>query len=100
MDRELSHQHEPAPDIIEIPSGEDKRHEPIIKDKGVPVWILVAYNKRRDMSSQQISEMWDGFITPEEVQASLEFAQAHPELVIDKLLDSQATVDKANSDLI
>ena len=75
-------------DVIEIPTGVDKRHEPLIRGKGVPVWILVSYATKRGMSAAEVSGLWKGYVTEEEVRAALAYWRAHPENVEDKLNDA------------
>jgi len=67
--------------FIEIPTGIDKRHEPVIKGKGVPVWALVSYVITRQMTPKQISDLWEGFITEQEVEAAIDYWRAKPEAV-------------------
>jgi len=74
-------------EYVEIPSGIGKRHEPVIRGKGVPVWVLVSYATKRNMTIEQISQIWDGYITAQEVQGALDYWRARPELVEDKLTD-------------
>ncbi len=74
-------------EFIEIPMGLGKRQEPVIRGKGVPVWVLVSYAKGHNMTPEQISELWEGYITPEEVEAAIEYQKAYPERVDDKLKD-------------
>ncbi len=51
----------------------------------MPVWVLVSYARRRKLTPQQISELWNGHITEQEVIAALEYFQDHREAVEDKL---------------
>lgn len=80
---------EPSSDLfgyfVETPVGAAKRHEPVIKGKGVPVWALAAYSKR--ISPDEISKLWLGRITPFEVKMGLLYAQLYPDRVEDKLAD-------------
>ncbi|MBI4641676.1 MAG: hypothetical protein HY731_13345 [Candidatus Tectomicrobia bacterium] len=80
---------QPLDDIVEIPTDVGKRHEPVIKGKGVPVWVLVSYVMKRDLTPEQISHLWKGYITPQEVRAALIYWHAHPEAVVDKLSDTE-----------
>ncbi|GEM_PF-5101081 len=59
--------------------------EPVIKDKWVPVWVLVSYNQKLNMSPKEISDMWKGLITEQEIEAAIEYWRANPDKVIDKL---------------
>ncbi|MBI4289755.1 MAG: DUF433 domain-containing protein [Chloroflexi bacterium] len=74
-------------DVIEIPTAPGKRHEPVIKGKGIPVWVLVSYVTKRHMSAEEVSNLWNGYVTPAEVQAAVAFSRLHPEEVEDKLSD-------------
>jgi uncharacterized protein (DUF433 family) len=62
-----------------------KRKEPMIKGKGTPVWVLVGYYTKDNMTPEEISEYWNGEITPEEVRAAIAYWKKYPERVIDKL---------------
>jgi len=72
-------------DLIETPIEVGRRHEPIIKGKGVPVWVVVSYSTKHHMSPAQISQLWDGYITEEDITAALEYWRMHPEAIEDKL---------------
>ena len=78
----------PLDELVEIPTAIGKCHEPVIKGKGIPVWVLVSYAIHHSMTPQQISDMWDGYVTPRDVQAAITYAQTYPELVEDKLGDT------------
>jgi uncharacterized protein (DUF433 family) len=71
-------------DFIEIPTGPGKRTEPYVRGKGVPVWVLWAYANQHGMSPKEISKLWPGRLTEEEVSAALLYAVAHPDLIEDK----------------
>lgn len=75
-------------DFIEIPTALGKRHEPLIRGKGVPVWVLVSYATKRRMTPEQISQMWNGYVTAQEVSSALAYWGTHPEMVEDKLNES------------
>lgn len=77
----------PFADFVEIPTGAGKRNEPVVKGKGVPVWVLVSYVVKRRLTPWQISRLWNGYISPQEVLASLAYWQANPEAIEDKLAD-------------
>jgi uncharacterized protein (DUF433 family) len=77
----------PSNEFVEIPTELGKRHEPAIKGKGVPVSAIVSYAVHHSMTPEQISNLWEGYITPQEVEAAIEYAQEYPELVDDKLSD-------------
>ena len=70
---------------IEVPTGPGKRHEPVIKGKGVPIWPLVAYVQKRGLTPEQVSQIWNGFITSDEVLAALKYQREHPNVVEDHL---------------
>jgi uncharacterized protein (DUF433 family) len=74
-------------DLVEIPEDYRKRQEPMIKGKGTPVWILVAYHTERHMSPEEISQRWGGYITSDEVRAAVAYWQKYPERVDLKLSD-------------
>ena len=65
------------------------RSEPMVKGKGVPVWVLVSYATKHDMSSEKISRLWNGYVTDQEVQAALAYWQMYPEVVEDKLSEGE-----------
>ncbi len=71
---------------VEIPRGPQKRQEPVIRDKGTPIWVLVAYHVQHGMTPEQISELWLGEITPDEVRAALRYGEAHPDQVPNKTI--------------
>jgi len=71
---------EPEFPFIEI----GRNLEPVIKGKGTPVWALVSYATRGGMSPREISDLWDGFVTEEEVTNALAYWRAHPNMVDDK----------------
>lgn len=72
---------------VEIPTGPGRRHEPVIKGKGVPIWVLVAYVEKRDLTPDEVSQLWNGYITTDEVVAALLYKKEHPEAVEDRLED-------------
>ena len=72
-------------DLIETPIEVGRRHEPIIKGKGVPVWVVVSYSTKCHMTPAQINKLWDGYITEEDIKAALNYANLHPEAIEDKL---------------
>lgn len=76
-------------DFVEIPTASTSRKEPVIKRKGIPVWVIVAYAQRRGMTPVQISRLWNGYITEQEASAALEYSKAHPESVEDKLSEGE-----------
>lgn len=82
-------QFEPLSDLVEVPADVGKRHEPMIRGKGVPVWVLVSYAIKRRMTTQEISRLWNGYVTEQEVWAALAYWQSHPEDVEDKLSDAE-----------
>jgi uncharacterized protein (DUF433 family) len=71
-------------DFIEIPTGPGMRNEPVIRGKYVPVWVLWAYATHHGMTPEQISKLWLGEISEQEVTAALQYAEAHPDLIEDK----------------
>ncbi len=82
-------QAQPSGGLVEIPTEIGKRQEPVIRGKGVPVWVLVAYATKRHMSPEQISRLWNGYVTQQEVGAALAYWRTHPEAVEDKLSDTE-----------
>jgi hypothetical protein len=77
-------------DYIEIINKPGYTSEPVIKGKGVPVLILVAYAVKHNMNSKQISRMWNGYIT------ALTYWQQHPEvngITIHDYLDAHPEVN-------
>ena len=83
--RSNSNQDGSPDEYVEIPIGPGTRQEPMIKGKGTPVWVLVSYANKLAMTPEEISAMWLGEITPDEVRGALRFAEAHPDLIDDKL---------------
>jgi uncharacterized protein (DUF433 family) len=77
-------------EFIDIPMGIGQRHEPVIRGKGTPVWILVAYHNKHNMTPEQISQLWNGYVTAQEVEAAIAYAQAYPELIDDRFSDSES----------
>jgi uncharacterized protein (DUF433 family) len=75
--------------LVEIPAAVGKRHEPVIKEKGVPVWVIVAYATKHGMTPRQISQLWKEHITVDEVEAALVYWLEYPEAVEDKLSDEE-----------
>lgn len=75
-------------DFVDTPTEMGKRQEPVIRGKGVPVWVLVSYATKRHMGPEQISRLWNGHVTEQEVQAALAYWQEHPETVQDRLDDA------------
>lgn len=71
-------------DFVEIPTGPGTRIEPYVKGKGVPVWVLWAYATQHGMTPKEISKLWLGEITEQEVSAALLYAEEHPDLIDDK----------------
>jgi uncharacterized protein (DUF433 family) len=71
-------------DFVEIPTGLGMRHEPYVKGKGVPVWVLWAYATQHGMTPAEIRKLWPEQLTEEEVTAALLYAVAHPDLIEDK----------------
>jgi uncharacterized protein (DUF433 family)/DNA-directed RNA polymerase subunit RPC12/RpoP len=74
-------------ELVEIPTELGKRHEPMIKGKGTPVWALVSYYIEAHMTPEEISQIWEGYITPEDVRAAIAYWRKYPELVDLKLGD-------------
>jgi hypothetical protein len=74
-------------DLVEIPEGVWQRDEPIIKGKGTPVWVLVAFYIEGRKTPEEISQLWGGYVTPDEVQAAVAYWQKYPERVDLKLSD-------------
>lgn len=69
---------------IDFPTGPGKRNEPVIKGKGPSVWAVASYAMKWGMTPEEISPMWKGEITPEEVEAAIDFWKKYPEYVEDK----------------
>jgi uncharacterized protein (DUF433 family) len=74
-------------DYIEIPEDLGRRHEPVIRGKGVSIWAVLAYVNRRGLTPEQVSEQWSGYVTPEEVRAAIFYQREFPELVDDPFED-------------
>jgi uncharacterized protein (DUF433 family) len=74
-------------EYVEIPDAAGMRHEPVIRGKGVPVWSIVAYVKRRGLSAEQVSREWAGYITPAEVRAAVLYEEKFPDRVADPFSD-------------
>lgn len=72
-------------DLVEIPADYHKRQEPMIRGKGTPVWVLVAYHTQHGMTPEQISRLWGGELTPDEVRSAIAYWRKYPERVVDKL---------------
>jgi len=72
---------------VEIPTDPGRRHEPIVKGKGVPIWSLIAYVEKRELTPDEVSKLWNGYITTDEVIAALLYKKEHPEAVEDRLED-------------
>lgn len=72
-------------EYIEIPVGPGERQEPMIRGKGTPVWVLVSYATKLGKTPEAISAMWLGEITPDELRGARLYAEAHPDLIDDKL---------------
>jgi len=77
--------------FVEVPDGPGKRHEPVIKGKGVPIWSLIAYVEKRGLTPIEVSQLWNGYITAEEVAAAVTYKRLNPDSVDDRL-DEQAPV--------
>lgn len=76
-------------DYIEIPGDLGRRHEPVIKGKGVSIWAILAYVNRRGLTPVQVSRLWGGYISPEEVRAAILYQREFPELVDDPFEDGE-----------
>lgn len=60
------------------------RSEPVVKGKGIPVWAIAAYVLDLDLSYEEVVSDWEGEISVEEVEAAMEYYQAHPEEIEEK----------------
>ena len=76
----------PTDALVEIPSGVSQRQEPVIRGKGVPVWAIVSYVDAYGLTPEEASELWNRYITPNEVRSALVYWRSHPE-VRDELAD-------------
>ena len=66
-------------DSVEIPEDYRKRQEPMIKGKGTPVWALVSDSITGDLTPEEVSKFWGGYVTPEEVRAAIAYWWKYPE---------------------
>jgi hypothetical protein len=57
----------------------------MIKGKGTPVWVLVAFYIEGQQTPEEISQLWGGHVTPNEVRAPVAYWQKYPEKVDLKL---------------
>jgi len=83
----VQHQEAQIEKHVEILTGEGKRHDPVIRGKGVPIWVLVSYVQKRGLTPEQVSELWEGYITPDEVRAALMYQKKFPDKVRDPLIE-------------
>jgi len=60
------------------------RSDPMIKGKGIPIWAIAAYVLDLGLSSEEVVADWEGEISVEEVEAAMEYYQAHPEEIEQK----------------
>jgi uncharacterized protein (DUF433 family) len=67
-------------EFIDIPLEIGKRHEPVIRGKGVSVWTLVIDAKYGHLTPEQISQLWSGYLTTQEIETALAYFEAYPEL--------------------
>jgi uncharacterized protein (DUF433 family) len=64
---------------VEIPEDYRKRQEPMIKGKGTPVWALVSDSITGDLTPEEVSKFWGGYVTPEDVRAAIAYWWKYPE---------------------
>ena len=79
--------HVPQPSFEKFIERVDKpgyRWEPILKGKGIPVWAIAAYVLDLDLSYEEVVSDWGGEISVDEVKATKEYYQAHPEEIEQK----------------
>ncbi|MBI4202365.1 MAG: DUF433 domain-containing protein [Chloroflexi bacterium] len=87
---------QPLASLIEIPGEIDSRGEPVVKGKGVPVWVLVAYSQKHGMTPGQICMLWEGWLTLAVVKAAFSYAEAFPDTVENKLAPTPDLLDSHN----
>ena len=62
------------------------RKEPVIREKGVPVWVVVGYH----LGGHSLAETAAAFaLTEEEVQAALSYHQRHKPEIMQRIENSE-----------
>jgi len=70
--------------LIERIDKSGYRSEPTIRGKGIPVWAVASYVLDLGLSFEEVVADWEGEISVDEVKASMEYCQAHPEEIEQK----------------
>jgi uncharacterized protein (DUF433 family) len=65
--------------------GEGRRAEPVIRDKGFPVWSIVGYYIACKKDVQRVLADYEGELTGQELDAALAYYEADPKAIDRKL---------------
>ena len=69
-------------EFIEIPTGPGKHGEPMIRGKGPKICLFASNARYYGMTAEEILDNgWKGYLTLEEINAALDFAEKYPWLI-------------------